>query len=58
MNSESGSYVCEYGYLHDYSGLKLDEYENELKSAKTYTNLSEMWADLDAEDNDERNPTC
>ncbi|MCL2198932.1 MAG: type II toxin-antitoxin system RelB/DinJ family antitoxin [Defluviitaleaceae bacterium] len=45
-------YVCAYGYLHDYS--KKADYENDIAGAKKYTNLSEMWADMDAEDdNDE-----
>jgi DNA-damage-inducible protein J len=46
------SYVCAYGYLHDYS--KKPDYEKDIEGAKQYTNLQEMWADLDAEDdNDE-----
>ena len=49
----SGSYVCEYGYFHDYSKFNPDEYQAEITTAKGYTNLSEMWAELDAEDDDD-----
>ena len=47
-----GSYICEYGHLHNYNQFKFENYEKELESAKTYTNLNEMWADLDYEDDD------
>jgi NTP pyrophosphatase (non-canonical NTP hydrolase) len=43
-------YVCEHGYLHRYNNLKLEEYENDLVNIKSYSNLEEMWDDLDSED--------
>ena len=49
-----GSYICEYGHLHNYSQFKIEDYGKELEDTKTYTDLNEMWADLDSEDdNDE-----
>ena len=53
LNDGYGSYICEYGYLHDYSKFKPENYEAELANAKTYTSLDEMWADLDSEDDDD-----
>jgi len=48
LNDGLGSYICEYGHVHDYSKLDLrgDEY------AKVYDSAEEMWADLGAEDAD------
>ena len=46
-------YVCEYGQLHDYSSFNLEDYEKELANTKTYTNLSELWAGLDSECEDD-----
>ena len=43
-------YICEHGHVHNYCNFNLADYENEMATAKTYTNLAEMWADLDAED--------
>ena len=49
-----GSYICEYGQLHNYNKSKYESYEKELGNAKTYTNLTEMWTDLDSDhDSDE-----
>ena len=48
-----GSYMCEYGKLHDYSKINLEALENELINARTYSNLSEMWSDLDLENDDD-----
>ena len=53
LNDGYGSYICEYGHLHDYSKFKFAEYEKEPANAKTYTNLNKMWADLDSEDDDD-----
>ena len=53
VKKPDGSYICEHGFFHDYSKFNLDEYEIEKATAKSYTNLAEMWADLDAEDDDE-----
>ena len=53
LNNGYGTYKCEYGHLHYFDSSKYESYEKELTSAKTYTNLTEMWADLDFEDDDE-----
>ncbi|MCL2356290.1 MAG: type II toxin-antitoxin system RelB/DinJ family antitoxin [Defluviitaleaceae bacterium] len=51
VSSENfAQHVCAYGYLHDYSQKN---YENEMLGAKRYTNLQEMWAELDADDDNE-----
>ena len=43
LNDGYGSYVCEYGYVHDYSKLDL---ENIKTTGKTYKNSKEMMKDL------------
>jgi hypothetical protein len=46
-----GSYLCEYGRIHDYGKFDFDAVEREIADPKTkvYNNVDEMWADLDAE---------
>ncbi len=44
------SYVCEYGHLHDYSKLNLEELEEEAKNNKSYDNVEELIEDLEKED--------
>ena len=46
LNDEYGSYVCEYGYVHDYSKADLKELEKEVKSNKTYKNAKDMMEDI------------
>ena len=46
------SYTCIYGFAHDYSSCNLEEYKKELETTKAYTNLDEMWADMDAEEDE------
>jgi hypothetical protein len=59
LNDGYGSYICEHGYLHDYSKKDWDAIDREVEQlinnpdSKGYTNLAEMWADLDAEDDDD-----
>ena len=55
LNDGHGSYICEFGYLHDYSKFDFDAVEREINSpdTKRYDNLEEMLADLNAEDDDE-----
>ena len=43
------SYICEHGYLHNYSHFNPEEYEQEMLTAKTYTNLDDMWAEIYSE---------
>ena len=52
LNDGYGSYICEYGHVHDYSKFDFNAIERELKDpgAKVYANTEEMWADLHAED--------
>jgi len=50
---DKSAYVCEYGYLHDYSKKRCEDYEKELIDAKRYTSLEEFWTDINAEDDDE-----
>ena len=51
LNDGHGSYICEYGYLHDYSKKNFDELE--LDTAGPFETLEELWADLNAEDDDD-----
>ena len=49
LNDGYGSYICEYGYLHDYSKLNLKAIEEEANSNKTYHSAKEMFEDLEKE---------
>lgn len=46
LEDGNGSYICEYGHLHDYSKLNLKELEKETKNNKTYKNAKEMVEDI------------
>lgn len=46
LNDGNGSYICEYGHLHDYSKLNLKEAEEEAKNNKSYKNAKEMMEDI------------
>ena len=46
LNDGYGSYVCEYGHIHDYSKTDLKELEKEAKNNKTYKNAKEMMEDI------------
>ena len=50
LNDGYGSYICEYGHLHDYSKLNLNDIEKEGKNNKTYNNAKEMIDDILRED--------
>ena len=50
LNDGHGSYICEYGHVHDYSKLNLKEIEKESKDNKTYNNAKEMMEDILKED--------
>ena len=54
LNDGNGSYICEYGHVHDYSKFNFDAAEREIAdpNTKIYNDAEEMWADLDAEDKD------
>ena len=52
LNDGHGSYICAYGHVHDYSKFDFDAVEREIAdpSTKIYASVEEMFADLDAED--------
>lgn len=52
LNDGYGSYICEYGHVHDYSKFDFEMVEREIANpnTKVYNNLDEMWADLNAEE--------
>jgi len=54
LNDGYGSYICEFGHIHDYKKFDFEAIERELKdpNAKIYNDLDEMWADLHSEDED------
>jgi len=51
LNDGHGSYICEYGHVHDYSGVDFDAAEREAAdpNTKQYDNLDVMWSDIDIE---------
>ena len=49
LNDGYGSYICEYGHLHDYSKVDFLKLEEEAKNNKTYNNVDELMKDLDEE---------
>lgn len=46
LNDADGSYICEYGHLHDYSKVNLKEIEKEAKNNKSYNSAKEMMEDI------------
>ena len=50
LNDGYGSYICEYGHLHDYSKLDIEEIEKEAKNNKSYNNASDMIKDILSEE--------
>lgn len=48
LNDGYGSYICEYGHLHDYSKTNFEELENDMVG-KTYNNVKELVEDLEGE---------
>ena len=54
LNDGFGSYICEYGHIHDYSKFDFDSVEREIadSNAKVYNSVDEMLDDLKAEDGD------
>lgn len=48
LNDGYGSYICEYGHLHDYSKINFEELKNDM-SGKTYNNVKELMEDLEGE---------
>ena len=54
LNDGHGSYICAYGHVHDYSKFDFAMVEREISdpNTKVYDNADEMWAELDAVDED------
>ena len=54
LNDGYGSYICEFGHIHDYSKFNFDAVEREVADPNTriYDNVDEMWTALEAEDKD------
>ena len=48
LNDGYGSYICEYGHLHDYSKINFEELEKDVID-KTYNNVQELMKDLEEE---------
>ena len=46
INEKNCSYICNHGYLHDYSNLDVKEIEKEAKENKTYNTAKEMIEDI------------
>lgn len=46
LNDGYGSYICEYGNLHDYSKLNIEEVEKD-RTGKTYNDVEELIKDLE-----------
>ena len=46
LNDGYGSYVCEYGHLHDYSKVNIPQIEKEAENNKQYDNAAEMIKDI------------
>ncbi len=52
LNDGHGSYICEYGHLHDYSKFDFEAAEREINdpNLKTYSSAEELFADLKLDD--------
>lgn len=48
LNDGYGSYICEYGHLHDYNKINFEELEKDTID-KTYNNVQELMNDLEEE---------
>ena len=55
LNDGYGSYICEYGYKHDYSKFDFESIERELSDPelKSYTNMDELIADFESDTDDD-----
>lgn len=47
LNDGYGSYICEYGHLHDYSKIDFKELEKEAKNNKSYNSVDELMDDIE-----------
>ena len=46
LNDGYGSYICEYGHLHDYSKMDIKEIEKDV-DGKTYNSAEELMKELE-----------
>lgn len=46
LNDGHGSYICEYGHLHDYSKIDLKQEEKVAEDNEAYNNAKEMIEDI------------
>jgi len=46
LNDGYGSYVCEYGHVHDFSKIDLNSLEADAKKGKSYKNAKELISDI------------
>ena len=46
LNDNNGSYICEYGHLHNYSNSKIEEEEKTARNGKKYNTAKEMIDDI------------
>ena len=49
LNDGHGSYICEYGHLHDYSKMNFRELEEEAIKNKSYDSVEDLMRDIDEE---------
>ena len=49
VNDDFGSYICEYGYFHDYSKLRLNFDKNENEIIGPFISMEELIKSLDDE---------
>ena len=49
LNDGHGSYICEYGHLHDYSKTNFKELEEEARKNKSYDSVEELMKDIEEE---------
>lgn len=42
LNDGNGSYICEYGHLHNYSKINKEELTSELKNTTSYESVSDF----------------
>jgi SOS-response transcriptional repressor LexA len=47
--NDDGAYICEYGYLHDYSKIKIDEIEKDV-NCRSFKNVEELKKALEDEE--------
>ena len=49
LNDGYGSYICEYGHLHDYRKINFKELEKEARENKSYDNVEDLIEEIEKE---------